>query len=117
MVVHLISEAALDPFERDGCFVDQDRSIASDGHDDVLFDGFRARSRLGRDTGMLLILVIASEETMKKTSRKKITSIMGMISIRARLIFLWRICMSCYFRSLCEAIRISTRREAADSTS
>ena len=40
----------------------------------------------GSATGMLLIFVIASDETMKKTRRKKITSIIGMISMRARLI-------------------------------
>src|SRR5271170_5202219 len=46
---------------------------------------------LGKATGMLLIFVMASDETMKKTSKKKITSIMGMISMRARLIGRWRI--------------------------
>ena len=48
---------------------------------------------LGSETGMLLIFVMASEETMKKTSRKKITSIIGMISMRARFIVRCRIFM------------------------
>jgi hypothetical protein len=40
---------------------------------------------LGRTTLTLLIRVIAKEVTMKNTSKKKMTSIMGIISMRTRL--------------------------------
>ena len=63
----------------------------------------------GRLTGRLLILVIAIDETMKNTNKKKMTSIIGMISIRARFEGLCRIFMavsiSLYFDELRDEFR------------
>jgi len=77
------TQSRAETFKETCSLIDINFTAALYAQDGFLVERSAELAVFGKATFRLLTLVIASDDTMKNTSRKKITSIIGMISIRA----------------------------------